>query len=412
MTTNQLHDLLDDIAAQEIPDTMNLLPQIQAQLAAKPTVRARPLLHLSRVAAVFIALMVATVAYAVYQTQFFSGDTGISTVGALELITPLDLIQTHPNADVNVILHWGYADGNRIAVSWEVDYANRYAQPFIQSIQLFDAQGRPFSTADFLYGGGGGGGGSETRSSFGSTASWDATGITGTPDTLDLTVVITVSDQPPQMMGGGGGGGGSSAPVEQRLPVPPFEARYQFSLPFIPAVMAAQSSDTASDSGIDITLREIRYAPSITIGQICFTADVYPTYTSYPVSESGQPIEMGIGAQIESDDAANDCYQMSLLGVLADETGTLSLTFTDFITGQPDVSDERFDAFLTAVAAESFEADVVIEKISQGGYSVTVTAPEGVMIDTMPIYERVNQLALAHLHETISGRWELAVALR
>lgn len=438
MNQNQLHDLLDGFASTEIPDTMNLLKDIEARIQATPVIPTRPLLRLSRTAAVLVALMFATVAYAVYQFRTESGgDTGIVTVGTQELITELGLIQTHPNADVNINIPWAYADGNRIAFGWNVDYALTYALPYVQSIEVLDAEGNPFSSVPFLIGGGGGGGGgggNETRAGYGSFITRNTTNIAGNPETLEITVVISISDTPSDYSfgllgggsgggsggssgGGGGGGGSSDTAAPELLPVPLYEARFTFTVPFIPAVEASVENYTATNQGIDISLRNIRYAPSVTLAELCLPVQGFNTYKVVLASPENTQILLetsdASGTQL-SEDGLTECRAVTIMGILADETGALNITIERLVSliTDWDLSDDSFNTFVEAVQAEGFKAEVVVEKNADGGFNINIMNNLETGEDAMQIYNRVNELAEEYMAEIVSGPWDFAIALK
>lgn len=420
MTPNQLHDLLDDFASTEIPDDMNLLKDIEARLQTMPAVSVRPVLRFSRAAAVLVVLMFATIAYAVYQSQLNLGDTGIVTADSQELVTVLGLTEKHPDADVNILIPWAYADGNRIAIGWEVDYALTYKQPYVQSVSLLDADGNPFSGASFLYGGGGGGGSDDIRATFGSSTSWDATSITGDPETLDLTLVISLSDQPSPMMGGGGSGGGggggeSSATPAELLPVALYEARFDFTLPFIPAAQPSENSITVTAGGIPITLSDIRYAPSVIIGKLCLPIDISQTHHPRLARQENTVVQLDFSYQsTPSEDGQTACQDITIMGILADEDGVLRLTMERLVNliGDWDMSDERFNAFLAAVEAEGFKTEVVVERNSDGGFDIIISDQHQTGENPMEIHLRVQALAEEYLADNIFGPWVFEIDLR
>jgi|GEM_PF-4056399 len=426
MTPDQLHDLLDDFAATEIPDTMTILNDIEARLqTASPIPAARPILRFSRAFVVVFALMFATVAYAVYQAQLVRGDPGIMAVGAQELGTPLNLTQSLPDADVNLNLQWAYADGNRIAIAWEVEFAIIH-NPAITQITLLDADGQPFEYADFLRGGGGGGGGGGERAAFGTTTSWDATRITGAPESLNLTVVIGVASEnpitPPDISnaggegGEGGGGGGSST---EFTPFMPYEARFEITVPFISVATGAADPITVEAGDIPITVRNVRYAPSATIGLICLPVGFYPEYSLWLQREELRAFNINFSTEETPDvsqDGLTECYDFTILGIVADKTGLLRFTFERLVTNLPDMSVETFAAFQSAIEAEGLAATVT--RTGAAGYEthITLVPPDdydpSYNEQVNAIYTRISDLADEILHESIVGPWVFEIALK
>lgn len=427
MDNQSLHNLLDDLAKQEIPDKMNLWNNIEKRLPAahkRPPTR-QSLRFSTAILTLVIALAFVTGAYAVYQSQFVNlGDPGIVSASAEDLITPLELTQSHPDADVNLKLQWGYADGNRIAVGWEVDYSTAYLQPGILSVELLDADGNQFSYADFLRGGGGGGGGGPERASFGSTTSWDATGISADTESLELTVVFTmvgVSDSPTMLGGrggfggGGGGGGGSAAAPEateepERQVVTPHEFSFDITLPFIPAVEGASEPVTVTAGDIPITLRDIRYAPSVTLGELCIPVGYFPDYRLTLANQYTRFLSTEERPDIV-DDGTTECYAMTLLGVIADEDGMLTVNFVRFTSHLTDPSDEQWEAFQTALTESGIAMKV--ERGDMGSLMVSSVHREGGGRGGSPEEVLIlDELMAQYLYDSIPGPWVFEIPLK
>lgn len=421
MDKNTLHNVLNDLAKQEIPDTMNLWKDIEKRLpAAHKRPSARPALRLSTaVLTLVVALAFVTGAYAVYQSQVVNGDPGIVSAGAEALITPLELTQSHPDADVDMVLHWGYADGNRIAVEWMVRYKNTYYQPGIGSIELYDAEGNAFNGADFIRGGGGGGGGDGESSIFGSVASWDSTHITDNPENINLTVVLTLTSEPTSLSGfngggGGGGGEGGGLPVlpeateePERSLVPPHEFSFDITLPFIPAVEGVVESITVTAADIPITLSDIRYAPSVTLGKICIPVGYFSQY-GLRLANDGYGQYFSTSQEVErSEDGTVECDEFSVLGLLADDEGWLKLDILRFVSTAATLTDERWAAFEAAV--EEAGLPVNVQRFDEGfGMSWDV--------DSYPIdrayEERFHELMDTILYDSIPGPWVFEIPLK
>jgi hypothetical protein len=326
------------------------------------------------------------------------------------------------------MLHWGYADGNRIAVDWMVGYKNTYYQPGIASIELYDAEGNAFNNADFVRAGGGGGGGDGEGSTFGSVASWDSTHITGNPENITLTVVLTLSSEPNSLSGfisggggeagggggggGGEGGGGSPALPEateepERLLVPPHEFRFDITLPFIPAVEGTAEPVTVTAADIPITLSNIRYAPSVTLGKICVPVGSFSQY-GLRLANDGYGQFFSTSEKVEpSEDGTAECDEFSVLGLLADDEGLLKLDILRFVSLSSTITDERWAAFEAAV--EEAELPVNVQRFDEGfGMSWDV--------DSYPIdrayEERFHELMDTVLNDSIIGPWVFEIPLK
>lgn len=376
MNERQLQNLLDQIAQEEIPDDMDLWNEIQTRVATPTRRHVKPPLRVSKYLLIAAILLVVSSTYAVYQVTRHGGDTGIVGVSEANLITDLNMTQTLADADVNATLNWAYADGHRIAIGWTVDHADNLVVPPISTIRLYDETGNEFGTADFLRGGGGGGGGGGGRTIFGSTASFDATHITGSPETLNLRLVMDFTQSNDSMMGGsgtsggGGSGGGSSdssatpAPTPiPRIPIEPFTMEFDFSVPFIPAVKIAEPL-TAEANGITITLTDVSYAPSVTLGTLCFTRpESDPALVWRPnIQTEINGILMSTGGMYLPEGASEAdpeiCGELVILAPLKIQTDTLRLKI-DHIQTEADYSAANLETFSQLAADAGFEIEIL-----------------------------------------------------
>ncbi|MCU0465090.1 MAG: DUF4179 domain-containing protein [Anaerolineae bacterium] len=417
MDQNSLHNLLDDLAKQEIPDTMNLWNDIEKRLPmAQKLPAARPALRFSTtVLTLIFALALVTGAYAVYQSQFVNVDPGIEGARTENLITPLELTQSHPEDDVNLTLLWGYADGNRIAVGWEVDYSHDYLQPGILTVQLFDAEGNLFDYADFGYSLYGSGSGGSQRASFNRATSWDATAITDDTESLDLTVVVrmvgysnTGFSTPMGGVDSGSAGSPEATEEPERERVTPHKFSFNITLPFIPVVEAAEEPVTVTAADIPITIRDIRYAPSMTLGKVCFRAGDLPPYhlLILPSIPSFQSLNIEYPPDF-SDDWTTECYTMTLLGVTADEDGVLRVHIVRLTHFLFDVPDDRWEAFQAALAESGIPVEIEREP---RGYTTSIPS-EGVE-PTLEQWLMLDEMMANYLHDSIPGPWVFEIPLK
>ncbi|NJL58073.1 hypothetical protein HC928_25365 [bacterium] len=243
MNDDQKIRILLENLAEDISTDTNLWPVIRQDIRVKPRYHVfRDFSTLRRVAVVMVALLIFVgTALAIYGAlSGFYSDPGIQQVQ--DLLTPLDLTETHPEFDVNITLLWAYADGHRITVSYVVDFAPNLTIPGVVQGVLSDADGPEYPPAEFLgIGGGGGSGGNVERNRFGSTLSFDSRAVEDDPQMLSLDLTLQFQDT--STMGGsgggsgGGGGDGNSTPAESTsiTHVEPFEVNFDFTVPFIPA---------------------------------------------------------------------------------------------------------------------------------------------------------------------------------
>ncbi|MBN8640117.1 MAG: DUF4179 domain-containing protein, partial [Anaerolineae bacterium] len=149
LITQSLHET----AHEEIPDTMNLLPEIHSQLAG---VRRRSR-SLSLLIVVVLMFAVSTTVFAIVSGQI--GDPGLEGARANNLIT--DVNQTQTIDGVTVTLEWAYADAHRLVFGYSVLAPEENVFYSTTDMNVYD-DANSFSATG---GGGGGGGGGVGRES-------------------------------------------------------------------------------------------------------------------------------------------------------------------------------------------------------------------------------------------------------
>lgn len=221
----ELRSGLHDLANKEIPDDMNLIPEVQAALRSKPARRSYPILRGAAASIALLLLSTMTVVATAVFVQQRGGDPGLQGVDEQGLFTEINAAQTVDG--VTVALQRGYADANRIALSLQLTYDRLTAAypdtGFELDYRLVDAvTGAEIPSLGF---GGGGGGGSSDRPTFvqrNADINFDTTALVAmweaVPESLDLVLEVTLraaafAAMPPS---GGGGGGGGSSPADIR----------------------------------------------------------------------------------------------------------------------------------------------------------------------------------------------------
>lgn len=427
----RLQQLLHEIAQEEIDENMNLWPAIRAQLNDSKARRLKFPFYLGRIASLLLALiLVSTAGYALYLNQLGGsrGDPGIVGVSEAELITPLNLTQTINN--VNVTLIWGYADGNRISVAYEVEYSDTLRPPELSNIILRGADGNAIPGAAYLGGSGGGGGGGDGRLMYGSVASFDSTSFENTPDSIDLTVEMifagapdgphfpslgipnkTVPDQSGDSGGGGNSGGsepsGNSDDSSAGETIPPFNVTFEFSLPFIPAAKI-QTPQSISANGITVEIANASIAPSVSLMDLCYDVSSIPEDENASAWRPRFIIggEVAASSSFEPNLAASDetrtCGEAVITDLFIAEDGQLSLTI-DRLQTDAILDLDRIQDFVVAVQEMGIEVvfDIRIEgeSVSMGFSSVS----EFGIDDTT--YATINQLYDDLLRDKIEGPW-------
>lgn len=432
MTPHKIEEILNDIASEEIADDMNLWPEIHARLETIPAPRARPMLGLGRAVTAFAIILFAGTVYAVYQTVSRNGDPGIQAVE--ELITEIGQTLEWAPEDVKVTLDWGYADGHRIVIGWTFD-APAALDLAPVTVTLLDRNGTPFEDAAIRYGGGGGGGGAGDRRVMSLTQSFDASGITGTPETLPLTVHFTFDPASEGAGsggagggagggsgsgGGGGGSGGGSAEEPERRPITEaFRLMFDFEVPFIPAE-PVDGEFTAEANGFVMTVRDLTFAPSATLGKLCYDIpedrEIYwPVIAQMGgegapfVTFSGDPENVFAPSEIF-------CVDLAILSPADPETGIVTFTVDWLQTYSQNITPET----VAVLQSRAREAGL--------GYDITYLPPElndgkagmragwrlgrDSTVDTADHYNQLQRLTAETLHGLIDGPWTFEIDVR
>lgn len=422
MTPHNFEEILNDIAGKEIADDMNLWPNIQARLETIPAPRPRPLLGLSRAIATLALILFAGTVYAVYQTVSRNGDPGIQAVE--ELITEIGQTQEWAPEDVKVTLDWGYADGHRIAIGWTIDYPfNLDMAPAV--VTLLDRNGTAFEDAAILYGGGGGGGGGGDRIIMKLTQSFDASGITGSPKTLPLTIHFTFNPPNPASQGGGFGGGGggggdnSTGMPERRTLTESFRLMFDFELPFIPAEPVA-SEFTSEANGVTLTVRDLSYAPSATLGKLCYEIpedrEIYwPVVTQKAgegapyVTFSGDPENVFAPSEIF-------CVDLAILTPADPETGVITFTVDWLQTYEQNITPETVAELQARVQGAGLGYDITYVPPEVNGGEAGMRAGwrlgRDSTVDSADHYNQLTRLSAETLHGLIDGPWTFEIDVK
>jgi hypothetical protein len=363
----RLSHALAQIAQEEIPDDMNLLPTLHAAVRRAP----RPTLALRLMrAAAMLTLVLGTTLAAYALVQQISGDPGIEAVDRDGRITPIGLTRSlPPPADsgietLDVTVDYGYADANRITLGVTINGTARGVStppiPFL-NVTLVDSQARSYNFLP-LGGGGGGGGGYApdelVQFSTSTQINFDATGVFDMPDALDLTlrvdVAMSVPDDPFGMVMAG-------------------EAIFNFSLPVQPSL--TWSGDvSASASQVTLHLQRIVAAPSLTRMEVCHEMGIGMALTPMGrLTIGGETIFEGVfalttemGGQPPSPQGM--CRSLLVPAALDALEGEWVLTIEALVS-----ADEPDMAFVQQTLLDEY--GIVIELLPGGGFRVTSPQP-------------------------------------
>jgi len=354
MKEQQVAQILQELAEQEVPASLDLWPAIQARL--QPQRRASRwarLMPATRLGWAFLALALflafGAVAYAlapiVMSRLFQRHEPGLRHIEQANLVQELNLSQTMD--DVTVTLERAYADANRVVVGFTVigPDGQRYDPG---RMTLTDAKGIVFpptigigvtGQSDMLE--------VELPSGEGSYVfSFDAAAIQGAPPALHLRLMIELEEfvlppsapelsptpdsppaEPPDSM----------VMVLEPLPafggtiVGPFT--FDFSVPFIPG-RTVEVQQTVEAAGVAVRLERVVVAPSETRVILCFEPPDGDSKDWVPIitldTGNGQDLSGGVRSQL-SGTSEEICYRDIYLDALAGQSGTWTLTVTELV---------------------------------------------------------------------------------
>lgn len=305
---------LQEQARKDIPEDMNLIPEVTEKVGRVSRAAARS--RLSWVAAAVLGMLaVSVVAYAAARLlQEPSFDPGLRGASEAELVTELNLTQTM--GDVTVTLAYAYADVNRISFAYRMSGEAPIGTSYeFSGERLTDSAGHEFQSM-FGGGGGGGGGGGEapivhefTMEQFGS---YDVSMLDDLPDDLDLRLEVDVD----QVVGATLGEGGTPQPVESgpaRTPIGPFV--FEFTIPLIRGQEIAPEQ-SASDGETMLTLERLVIAPSMTRALMCFDPPLAQAYApALSLTIDGETVVLESATRLEGapEDSAEGCYGVQVL---------------------------------------------------------------------------------------------------
>ncbi len=335
---------LQDQARKDIPEDMNMWPEMQQQLGSVSRRAAR-----SRVtwvvAAVLALLAMSAIAYAA--ARLLQGqrlDPGLQGANEADLVTVLNMQQIHDGQTMT--LDYAYADSNRISFSLtasgttllDIDYR-------FDNVELTDDAGHNFQA---MFGGGGGGGGGSGGGSDMTTTDYssnisdsvDASVITDMPDTLNLHLSVTLGKYqtaPPDATEMPHG----QMPQEKLIKMlDPFV--FDFTIPFIHG-QVVNPDQTITANGITMHMGRMVIAPSLTRSPICimplsessgYSAHVSLKVDGSPISLSDYPFDNDNTLQsfMSEEGLAAGCYDFQINQSLYNYPGRWELSIDNLVT--------------------------------------------------------------------------------
>ena len=344
MKEQQVAQILQGIAEDAVPATLDLWPAIRAQVQPRrrPSRWAR-IVPATRLGWAFLALALSlafgAVAYAVAPvlSRVFQMEAGLQHIEQADLVQELDLSQTVDR--VTVTLEQAYADTNRIVVGFTIKgpTGQRYEA---RHLTLTDAASTVFpgtvgygvsGQSDILKA-------SLPPGEGAYVLAFDAAAVKGAPDDLDLRLVMEVEELvlPPDAPGPFPTSSGSPAeppesmvvelqPMPEGAIVGPFT--FDFSVPFIPG-SAIEVQHTVEAAGVAVRLERIVVTPSETRAFLCFDPPDGDDKEWTPIAT--------LDAADESVPTVNEpgeegCYRCDFFAPLYDHQGEWTLTVTELV---------------------------------------------------------------------------------
>jgi hypothetical protein len=306
-----------------------------------------------------------------------------------------------------------------------MDYANTLHVPTLVTGTLTDTNGTQFPSAQFLGFGGGGGGGGGERSFYGSTLSFDTTGIAGNPESLSLRLILRADhtanafDTGGGSGGGSGGGGGGSTLPDTFTIVEPFELTFDFEVPVI-AARRSEDAVTQTVNGLSMTLSDVSVAPSVTLGRVCYDLPedgrewrpALVRFNGEGIHEDGSftPDETLVSEQL--------CGNITLF--TPEVSGDTLILEIPYLLAHADYTQERADQFLAAMRARGFEVEMnspqpdrsdITIGVPEPAWSFTISqVPED--LQTVDYYPIVYAIQIEAFYDRIEGPWRFEVRLR
>lgn len=381
-----IHQLLDDIASQEIPDDMNLWNDIQTKLPTPRKATYRHALTLTRVAAIGMLLLVSAVTYGFYQ-QVISGDPGLEAVSRANLITYFNETRTIEGPyNFEVSLEYAYADANRIVIasSAKGSAASRLELRLYPDVNLYTEDGEEIPYLPLGGGNGGGGGPYDPEEIIVTEVSgqvmFDSSALQVTTKEIPLVLEFVMGYSTTET-GGGMLIGGTT--------------QFNLTLPFNPG-RVMDTPQTVTANGLEITLQKVVVAPSLTRIELCYQDPepegvVWSLYGSIDVDDKPIIPMQSLNAIWDAEIIeAQPCQLINLTQSLMDAEGEWQLTLTK----------------LALVGSE--DPNRVANRMAEAGYEIEVIPQEGGSFGyyyTDPNVGEYLDQVLTEERESIEGPW-------
>ncbi len=347
MKERQFSRTLNKIVEEEVPATLDLWPDIRAQVRPQQRAawgaRLKPASGLSwALIALVVSLAFGAVAYAAAPAvlQLFRQAPILDDVVQADLIHELDVSETVE--DVTVTLERGYADANRVVIGFTVQGPDAQRLE-LNRLALTDAAG---TALPWIHGYGAAGesdilGLSLPPGEEAHAYVFDASPIAGAPETLDLRLTMDLeelpvpSDAPAPMPSTAGSP--DERPESAAMELQPMpegttvgSVTFEFNVPMAPG-RTVEVDQTVEAAGTALTLERVVITPSETRAMLCFDA---------PDGGEKEWLLIAPDAHDLSDGARAACHQVVYPARLADRGGRAELTVTELVGFDPLTGDQ------------------------------------------------------------------------
>lgn len=365
MDEKKIYQALDHIGQQHMPDTLDVLPAVQQQIFHRTQrYTSRKSQQLARVAAsVMISLLfIATTAYAI--VQWSSHDPALRE----DMITEIGQSQTIDGTTVN--LDWGYADSNRIVLSYSItDESGQLQREQATDVSLTDAGGRVYQPVSAFYAS------FDVPEMLTGNAHFDASIIDDNPQSLDLQFSLL-----------------------NRF-------FFDFTLPLIADVRIEKQPDVEVN-GVRVNLEWAAITPSMTRAYLCYEVPQDEDWSaSLKLMFDGQRVAREAGAsypdmnRFQRRDDGRQCRGYIFLAGYDERPQEITLTVSHLQTAHL-YSEENMRRAAEVLASYGIEA-IVTPNTAQEVESYLLSIPH--LPDDLDLVERAWEDAMRQTGEPLQG---------
>lgn len=309
--------------------------------------------------------------------------------------TLLNLTQKSPTTDAEITLIWAYIDGNDVYVAWDYSYPETYANSWVKTISVIFPSSEKVIPSTYGEGSMGSRGWPDGLNRAYGMFMWNANEIPLDSQSVELTFVFDIT--------------ANQDSTSSKPKIPPFEARFDVILPYMPPLLGSTEPILVETSGIAISLNNIRHSPLSIRGEICLPTGISTYYV--PVFSIANATDFLYGRTSDfrlSEDGTTECYDFRL-GVPYGITrfNNLILHIIKLQAIQSDYSPARFLAFSTAVKA-TWGLDIIL---NEGGIGYRVNPNQTMPAPSIEIYQAIQRLETEMLVDVIEDNWFFVIPM-